>query len=268
MDAHDAGRWVNDKRVVEMQMRSSMKQCGLLVVFGMMAMWTGGVSAVDLPPGVDPTETLTRADVAVRYARSDKKYFGAFFGGELLLVPNIVLGLRVPYLNIDDPGKSDSSGFGDISLQGGWRVMANEEAAMRLNLEVVFDTSDDDILGADTDIVFPSVVGSFFLHDQDAVMGAVLGHYFDVGGGEGSINETELRPYFLQNLGWGSWYEVIAHLYMDWDDGNEFGWFQELRACQMVNDQIGVTADVGFRLAGDNRLVQDWSVGMSARYFF
>jgi hypothetical protein len=131
----------------------------------------------------------------------------------------------------------------------------------------LIDSAESDYLGAESSLLIPGVTASFYLRGQDAIIGAALAHSFDIEGDE-DISETEIRPFYLRHLGYGSWYEIIAHLYVDRENDNEFGWFQEARICQMLNDRIGVTTDLGLKITGDNRLVHDYSLGMSARYLF
>jgi hypothetical protein len=228
----------------------------------------GSVVATQMPAGIDPTETLTRADVSLRYARNGRKYFGVLMSTEYAVSPTAVVGFSVPYLNVEDPGVSDASGYGDMALWAGVRTLDRDDMAIRLDLRGVIDSSDDSIIGAGNDLLAPSITCSWFLDNPDAIAGAVLAHSFDVGSGDVAVNETELRPYFLHNLGWGSWYELIARLYMDWEDDGEFGWFQEAKAGQMFDDSFGVTVDIGFKVVGDTRLLHDWSLGVSARYLF
>jgi len=58
--------------------------------------------------------------------------------------------------------------------------------------------------------------------------GFTLSQSLDIGGSNREdINDTELHPFYVKTLPNGAWFSLDTHLYIDWENDNAFGWFQE-----------------------------------------
>lgn len=225
------------------------------------------------PPGTNPTDVRTRGDL--KY-----KFIDAQSGAELNVLTarldyavssNLLVRVDVPYLNVDPKigGIDDETGLGDLFLRVGWRVVNKPEYAIFLGGDVVLDTASEDILGGGTTKAIPLVAAAAPVPAYKGLVALVLSHAIDVGGSDRQdVSETEIRPLWVQPLWKGGWYTIDSHFFIDWKDGREFGWYQELQIGQMLTPKFGLTFTPAVGITGDNSGVPDWSVEAGIRYFF
>lgn len=58
--------------------------------------------------------------------------------------------------------------------------------------------------------------------------GFTLSQSLDIGGSNREdINDTELHHFYVKTLPNGAWFSLDTHLYIDLENDNAFGWFQE-----------------------------------------
>lgn len=99
------------------------------------------------------------------------------------------------------------------------------------------DTASKDILVNSTHIAAPLVSGMQVLPEYKSLAGVILAQYFDFGGPD--IHETEVRPIYVQTLPNGFWAVSDTYFFIDWEDSEEVGWYQEPRLGKVITKDSG-----------------------------
>lgn len=230
-----------------------------------------GSSSDKPPPGANPTDILTRGDLKHKYIKSQSgaETHAVTARFDYALTSDLLVRVDVPFVDVDPSVNtiSSESGIGDLYVRLGWRAVNQPKFAFFMGADFFLDTASEDILGSGTDIVAPLVAGMWVLPEYNSLAGVILAHYFDFGGGL-DISETEIRPMYVQTLPNGFWLTIDSHFFIDWEDNEEFGWYQELQLGKMLMKKLGITITPGVGITGDNRTVPDWTIETNLRYFF
>ncbi len=223
------------------------------------------------PPGTNPTDILTRGDLKYKFIKSQSgaETHAATVRLDYAVSPDVLVRVDVPYVDVDPKHSSidSDSGLGDLFVRLGWRALAQPKFALFFGADFFLDTASEDLLGTGTTIAAPLVAGMWVLPEQKALAGVILSHAVDIDG-DLDISETEIRPLYIKSLPNSSWLLVDTHLFIDWKDDNEFGWYQELQLGKMLTEKFGITIAPGYGITGDNRTVPDWTIETGIRYFF
>ena len=240
--------------------------CGLLAAMPVMA-------NEQPPSGTNPTDVKNRFDLKYRFidSQSSAKLNVLTARLDYAVTSDLLVRVDLPFLNVD-PGVAevaDETGYGDTFVRIGWRAVNTPQYAVFLGGDFVLDTASEDILGGGTTKAIPLVAVAAPVPTYKALFALVLSHAVDIGGdNRQDTSETEIRPLWIQPFGKGSWYMFDSHFFVDWEDNQEFGWYQEIQLGQMFSPNLGVTITPGVGVTGENSGVPDWSLEAGLRYLF
>lgn len=225
------------------------------------------------PLGTSPTDIITRADLEYRLVdtQSDAKTHALVARYDHAFSPNIVFRADIPFLTADPgvDGIDSKTGIGDLFVRVGWQAVSNNLCTLFFGGDVILDTATENSLGEGTYIATPLVATMWTLANQGAFTGFSLSQSLDIGSSDRKdINDTVLRPFYVKSLPGGAWFSLEAHLSLDWENDNTFGWFQEFQLGKMVSQNFGLTLTPGIGITGDNHGVPDWQVKGGIRYLF
>ena len=225
------------------------------------------------PPGTSPTDIITRTDLEYRFTDSQNgtKTQALVARFDYAFTPAIVFRADIPFLNTDPgtDGSNEKTSIGDLFIRLGWQAISDTQFTLFFGGDMILDTATEDLHGNGTYIASPLVAAMWPLPGQGAMAGFTLSQSLDFGGSDKKdTNGTELHPFYVKTLPRGAWFSLDTYLYINWEDDNQFGWFQEFQLGKMFTKNFRVPLTPGIGIIGDNHDVPDWQIRGGICYLF
>jgi hypothetical protein len=222
--------------------------------------------------GTDPTEAVTRLEVAYEHAklRNGDVVDAATTRLDVALFERIVLRADVPFAYVDPAGPAEK-GFGDVRAQIGWRAFSDPTFSIFFGGGVVLDSAEEDVLGSGQKQVVAMVAASGALPESRSRLYQTIEHFvsFDTDNDREGVALTKLDIHLMTEWSPTVWTQAGGEFFVDWKGGEDVG--------LNLDVEIGTYAGAGFSFwvrpgvglfGEDVPGVVDWNVVAGVRWVF
>jgi hypothetical protein len=221
----------------------------------------------------DPTDFHTRFDLRGEYdsLQSGASRHLVVSRFDYAFSPSFALRVDVPLVSVDpnQPGTSQESGLGDITVRAQWRVLRVPEYAVAVAAEVALDTASEPLLGSGRYIFQPLAYAAVGLPKYNSTVFPYIQQYWAFGGTtDVQINTTLLRAGFLTRWPKRTYTYVEPSVYVDWERNAQTGGTLELEVGRFVTKNLGFYVRPGVGLWGEIPPVYNWNIEVGLHYFF
>lgn len=223
--------------------------------------------------GTDPTETLTRVEIAVGY--SDLRHDAA----QSVLTARLDYGFHdrfalradLPFTHFDPDDAATESGVGDVRAQFGWRAFDERSFAMFFASGLVLDTAAEDALGKGSDQFVFMAAGAGALPEIRSRLTETIEHFvsYDTNEGGEGVALTKFDIHLMTEWSSRSWTRAGTELFIDWKNGEQVGMNVDLELGRASSSGFAVWCGPSVGLFGqDIDGVVDWRFSVGARWLF
>ena len=192
---------------------------------------------------------------------------------EFPLRESLALRLEVPIVTANpySPGSDTDTGIGDITTRLSWTVASEENYAVVVGSEFIFDSATEDSLGSGKNVIAPIAFASIKVPRLNSMLFPFVEYYHTVSGdySRPDVNYTVFKPVVFTRLPSRFYTIVEPAIYVDHERNDRVGMNVELELGRFVTTNTMVYGRPGVGLFGDNLpQVYNWNFEVGFRYFF